>query len=121
VRTCSYTVLFAGPSYIHTNLPPESLCLFKKTYQNPLGSLKDLSIQVQTAESVFVLYIQTYHSRFIFKGVAEAQVVSPSPSISGVNAINPLVAFNDIHGRKREVILFYFSRTQQTRLFYTML
>jgi hypothetical protein len=26
-------------------------------------------------------------------------------SISGVSAINPLVAFYDIHGRKREVLL----------------
>jgi hypothetical protein len=34
-------------------------------------------------------------------------VVSPSPSISGVSAINPVVAFYDIHGRKREVLLFY--------------
>jgi hypothetical protein len=32
-------------------------------------------------------------------------------SISGVSAINPLVAFYDIHGIKREVLLFYFSRT----------
>jgi hypothetical protein len=29
-------------------------------------------------------------------------------SISGVSAINPLVAFYDIHGRKREVVFFYF-------------
>jgi hypothetical protein len=29
-------------------------------------------------------------------------------SISGVSAINPLVVFNDIHGRKREVPFFYF-------------
>jgi hypothetical protein len=29
-------------------------------------------------------------------------------SISGVSAINPLVAFYDIHGRKGEVLLFYF-------------
>jgi hypothetical protein len=28
--------------------------------------------------------------------------------ISGVNAMNPLVAFYDIHGRKREVLFFYF-------------
>jgi hypothetical protein len=28
--------------------------------------------------------------------------------ISGVSAINPLVAFYDIHGGKREVIFFYF-------------
>jgi hypothetical protein len=29
-------------------------------------------------------------------------------SISGVTAINPLVAFFDIHGGKREVRFFYF-------------
>jgi hypothetical protein len=29
-------------------------------------------------------------------------------SISGVNAINYLVAFYDIHGGKREVLFFYF-------------
>jgi hypothetical protein len=29
-------------------------------------------------------------------------------SISGVSAINPLVALNDIHGGKREVLFFYF-------------
>jgi hypothetical protein len=29
-------------------------------------------------------------------------------SISGVSAINPLVAFYDIHGGKREVQFFYF-------------
>jgi hypothetical protein len=28
--------------------------------------------------------------------------------ISGVSAINPLVAFYDIHGGKREVLFFYF-------------
>jgi hypothetical protein len=29
-------------------------------------------------------------------------------SISGVSAINPLVALYDIHGGKREVLFFYF-------------
>jgi hypothetical protein len=29
-------------------------------------------------------------------------------SISGVKSINPLVAFYDIHGGKREVLFFYF-------------
>jgi hypothetical protein len=29
-------------------------------------------------------------------------------SISGVSAINPLLAFYDIHGGKREVLFFYF-------------
>jgi hypothetical protein len=28
-------------------------------------------------------------------------------SISGVSAINPLVAFYDLHGGKREVLFFY--------------
>jgi hypothetical protein len=31
-----------------------------------------------------------------------------SQSISGANADNPLVAFYDIHERKREVLFFYF-------------
>jgi hypothetical protein len=30
-----------------------------------------------------------------------------SQSISGVSAINPLVAFYDFYGRKREVLFFY--------------
>jgi hypothetical protein len=32
-------------------------------------------------------------------------------SIAGVSAINPLVAFYDIHGGKREVLFFYLSWT----------
>jgi hypothetical protein len=31
-----------------------------------------------------------------------------SQSISGVSAVFPLVAFYDIHGRKKEVLIFYF-------------
>jgi hypothetical protein len=31
-----------------------------------------------------------------------------SRSISGVSAINPLVAFYDTHGRKRAILFFYF-------------
>jgi hypothetical protein len=69
-------------------------------------------------------YIHTYHSRFILEGVAEvsqllakrntADMTGGKPiavllqSISGVRAINPLVAFYDIHGEKREVLFFYF-------------
>jgi hypothetical protein len=30
-------------------------------------------------------------------------------SISGVSGINPLTAFYDIHGAKREVLFFYFA------------
>jgi hypothetical protein len=29
-------------------------------------------------------------------------------SISGVSAVNPLVAFYDMHGKKGEVLFFYF-------------
>jgi hypothetical protein len=81
------------------------------------------------------MYIHTYHSRFIPKGAAEASQIlhrdahvlpqSPSyevtaevtggksiavqsQSISGLSATNPLVAFYDIYGRKREVLFFYF-------------
>jgi hypothetical protein len=35
--------------------------------------------------------------------------------ISGVNAINPLVAFYDIHGGKREVLLFFYFVPVTTR------
>jgi hypothetical protein len=37
-------------------------------------------------------------------------------SISGVSAINPLVAFYDIHGGKREVLFFILSRTPHETL-----
>jgi hypothetical protein len=79
--------------------------------------------------------MHTYHSRFISEGVAEvSQIflrdthVLPKfvsyeehcrcdrwlpiavllQSISGVSAINPLIAFYDIHGGKREVLFFNF-------------
>jgi hypothetical protein len=79
-------------------------------------------------------YIHTYHSRFIPEGVAEVSQIFLRDThvlpklasyeehcrrdrwqthrlllaVSGVIAINPLVAFYDIHGGKREVLLFYF-------------
>jgi hypothetical protein len=37
-------------------------------------------------------------------------------SISGVSAINPLVAFYDIHGGKREVLFFYFVKAPHETL-----
>jgi hypothetical protein len=41
-------------------------------------------------------------------------------SISGVSVINPLVAFYDIHGGKREVLLFYFvPDTTRERIYLT--
>jgi hypothetical protein len=46
-------------------------------------------------------------------------MVSPSQSISGVNAINPTVAFYDVHGRKREVHSFILSRTPHETIKYS--
>jgi hypothetical protein len=44
-------------------------------------------------------------------------------SVSGVSAINPLVAFYDIHGGKREVVFFYFvpDTTRESFLFFSFL
>jgi hypothetical protein len=42
-------------------------------------------------------------------------------SISGVSAINPLVAFYDIHGGKREVLFFYFVPDTTRDLSYVLL
>jgi hypothetical protein len=43
-------------------------------------------------------------------------------SISDVSAINPLVAFYDIHGRKREVLFIYFiSDTTRDHALHTVL
>jgi hypothetical protein len=41
--------------------------------------------------------------------VTEGKTIAVSlQSILGVSAINPLVAFYDIHGGKRDVLFFYF-------------
>jgi hypothetical protein len=66
-------------------------------------------------------YIHTYYSRFIPVGVEMYLTMSNtadvpggkpiavwSESSSGANAINPLVAFYDIHGKKREMLFLYF-------------
>jgi hypothetical protein len=42
-------------------------------------------------------------------------------SISGVSAINPLVAFYDIHGGKREALFFYFVPDTTRDLYHTMM
>jgi hypothetical protein len=48
-----------------------------------------------------------------------ADVISPSHSISGVNAINSLVAFYDIHGRTRKVLFFYFVPDTTRDIYFT--
>jgi hypothetical protein len=45
-------------------------------------------------------------------GVTDGKPIAVwSQSISGISAIYPLVAFYDIHGRKREKLFFYFVPT----------
>jgi hypothetical protein len=55
-----------------------------------------------------------YHNMMMLAMKNTADVTGGKPiavllqSISGVSAINPLVAFYDIQGGKREVLFFYF-------------
>jgi hypothetical protein len=93
---------------------------------------------------MFIKYMHTYHSRFISERVAEVsqifhahvllklvsygtlqtwQVVSPLPSYCslGVSAINPLVAFYDIHGGERCYIFILPRTPHETHLLNTML
>jgi hypothetical protein len=53
-----------------------------------------------------------YHNYLTMRDTADVTGGKPIAvcllSISGVSAINPLIAFYDIHGRKREVLFFYF-------------
>jgi hypothetical protein len=71
----------------------------------------------------FINYIHTYHSRFIPEGVAEASQIFLrdahvllkllSYEVADVTGGKP-IAFNDIYGRKREV-LFLCSVSDTTR------
>jgi hypothetical protein len=96
-----------------------------------------VTIALVTKKNYIILLslLDTYHSRFITKGITEVSQIflrerhifltlhSPNlvntadktggktiavsfQSISGVSAINHLVAFYDIHGGKREILLF---------------
>jgi hypothetical protein len=70
--------------------------------------------------SIYNYYIHTYHSRFIPEGVAEVsqiflrnthvlpKLVSYEQYCRRDFDVNPLVAFYDIYGGKREVLFFYF-------------
>jgi hypothetical protein len=40
--------------------------------------------------------------------MSNTAIVTAGKPIAGVNAINPLVAFYDIHRRNRQVLFFYF-------------
>jgi hypothetical protein len=53
-------------------------------------------------------FYQNYLAMSNTADVTGGKPTSTHSNIWGVNAINPLVAFYDIHGRKREVLFCYF-------------
>jgi hypothetical protein len=55
-----------------------------------------------------------YQNYLAMSNTADVAGASPSLSISGINAFRPLVAFYDIHERKREVVFFYFVFTNSS-------
>jgi hypothetical protein len=67
-----------------------------------------------------ILFITFYQNYLAISNTADVTGGKPiaawSQSISGVNAINHLVAFYGIHGRKR-VVLFFYSVPDTTRVF----
>jgi hypothetical protein len=54
------------------------------------------------------MFYQNYLAMSNTADVTGGKPAVRSQFISGVNAVNPLVAFYDIHGKKKEVLFFYF-------------
>jgi hypothetical protein len=67
---------------------------------------------VAKASQIFLRDAKFYQNYSAMRNTAKVTGGKPiavwSQSIAGVNAIDPLVAFYDIHGKKREVLFFYF-------------
>jgi hypothetical protein len=74
-------------------------------------SVLDITVDKIRSKNIHTYYIHTYHSRFSPEGEAgELRYCSEAPMfyqnyLAVRNAINPLVAFYNIHGKERE--LFY--------------
>jgi hypothetical protein len=69
--------------------------------------------EVAEASQVFLRDTSMFYKNYVtMSNIADVTVGKPiavwSQSISGVDAINPLVVVYDIHGRKIEVLFFYF-------------
>jgi hypothetical protein len=68
---------------------------------------------ILTTHALFPEKLPTFYGDYLtMSNIADVTGSKPFAvflqSISGVNAINPSVAFYDIHGGKREVLFFYF-------------
>jgi hypothetical protein len=83
-------------SYIHTYIP---LTLYTRRGSRGISD-------IASRPTFYQNYLAVRNTADVTDGKPIAVL---SQSISGVNAINPVVALYDIHGRKREV-LFFFSR-----------
>jgi hypothetical protein len=81
-------------TYIHSRFIPEGVAEVSQIF------LRDTHILPK-----FVICLPHRNTADVTGGKPIANVLQ---SISGVSAINPLVALYDIHGGKREVLFFYF-------------
>jgi hypothetical protein len=67
---------------------------------------------IEAKKRYILLWSLFYENDISLRNIADVTGGKPiavwSQSISGVSAINRLVAFYDIHGWKREVLFFYF-------------
>jgi hypothetical protein len=73
--------------------------------------LEHNSVGVAEASQIFVrdTFYQNYLAMRNAADMTGGKLIAVwSQSISGASAIDPLVAFYDTHGRKREVLFFYF-------------
>jgi hypothetical protein len=80
--------------------------------------LEKRALQSPKSDMMMMIAVDcTYHSRLILEDIAEAsQMFLPDAHVLTHRRLiaaylrynNPLVAFYDIHGRKREVLFFYF-------------
>jgi hypothetical protein len=71
-----------------------------------------IPVRVAEASQIFSQDAHVLQNYLSMRNTADVTVGKPiavrSQSVSGVSAITPLVAFYDIHGRKREVLFSYF-------------
>jgi hypothetical protein len=83
--------------------------LFKSLNSVLLINLQYIHTTHSLAEASHIFLRENYLAMSNTADVTEGKPIAVgSQSISGANAINALVPFYDIHGRKREVLFFYF-------------
>jgi hypothetical protein len=101
----------------------QTLLKFRDRTPRALTTGTSSSIFLHTYHSRFIRYLRcfTYYQNYlVMRNTAnvtgDKPVAAWSQSITGVSVINPLVVFYGIHGRKREVLIFYFVPDTTTTL-----